>query len=227
MNSGINTRNIRAEIASERLVKRLRSKGICDETVLEAFGKVPRHLFVDEALFDQAYNDNALPIGSGQTISQPYIVALMTQLLELKKGANQKILEIGTGSGFQAAILAQFSHRVYTIERQHELSSRARELLRRLGYENIIFKIGDGTRGWPQHAPFDKIIVTAGAPAVPDVLTQQLAADGKLVIPTGNRMVQELEIYTKKETVIEKTTAGSVIFVPLVGDNGWKEGSYD
>lgn len=215
---------LKPEIACEKLIKKLRVKGITDDNVLDAFRMVPRHLFVDEALFEQAYDDNALPIGLGQTISQPYIVALMTQLLDLKKDGNEKILEIGTGSGFQAAILAQFSRRVYTIERNRELGERARKKLRKMGYENIVFKIGDGTRGWPQHGPFDKIIVTAGAPSVPQELIDQLADDGILIIPTGDKCVQVLEIYHKKENNIEKSSAGDVVFVPLIGQNGWKEG---
>lgn len=214
---------LKPEIACEKLIKSLRAKGIYDENVLDAFRKVLRHLFVDEALFEQAYDDNALPIGHGQTISQPFIVALMTQSLKLKKGANEKMLEIGTGSGFQAAILAQFSPRVYTIERNRELGERARKKLRKMGYENIVFKIGDGTRGWPQHGPFDKIIVTAGAPSVPQALMDQLADGGILIIPAGNKGVQELEIYHKKEGGIEKSSAGGVIFVPLIGQHGWKE----
>lgn len=214
---------LKPEIACEKLIKTLRAKGINDEDVLDAFKKVPRHLFIDEALFEQAYDDNALPIGLGQTISQPFIVALMTQSLKLKKGANEKMLEIGTGSGFQAAILAQFSKRVYTIERNRELSERARKKLRKMGYENIVFKVGDGTRGWQQHGPFDKIIVTAGAPSVPQELIDQLADGGIMIIPAGDKWVQELEIYHKKETGIEKSSAGDVVFVPLIGKSGWKE----
>lgn len=214
---------LKPEIACEKLIKTLRAKGINDEDVLDAFRKVPRHLFIDEALFEQAYDDNALPIGLGQTISQPFIVALMTQSLKLKKGANEKMLEIGTGSGFQAAILAQFSKRVYTIERNRELSERARKKLRKMGYENIVFKVGDGTRGWQQHGPFDKIIVTAGAPSVPQELIDQLADGGIMIIPAGDKWVQELEIYHKKETGIEKSSAGDVVFVPLIGTSGWKE----
>lgn len=214
---------LKPEIACEKLIKNLRVKGISDENVLDAFRKVPRHLFVDEALFEQAYDDNALPIGQGQTISQPYIVALMTQALKLTKGTNEKILEIGTGSGFQAAILAQFSPRVYTIERNHELGERARKKLRKMGYANIVFKIGDGTRGWPQHGPFNKIIVTAGAPSVPQALIDQLAEEGIMIIPAGNKGVQELEIYYKKKNGIEKGSAGDVIFVPLIGKHGWEE----
>ena len=215
---------LKPEIACEKLIKTLRAKGINDEDVLDAFRKVPRHLFIDEALFEQAYDDNALPIGLGQTISQPFIVALMTQSLKLKKGANEKMLEIGTGSGFQAAILAQFSQRVYTIERNRELSERARKKLRKMGYENIVFKIGDGTRGWQQHGPFDKIIVTAGAPSVPQELIDQLADGGIMIIPAGDKWVQDLEIYHKKEKNIEKSSAGDVIFVPLIGQHGWEEG---
>ncbi len=213
---------LKPEISCEKLVRKLRAKGIKDENVLDAFRKVPRHLFVDDALYEQAYDDNALPIGLGQTISQPYVVALMTELLALKKGGNEKILEIGTGSGFQAAILAQFSKRVYTIERHRELGERARKMLRKMGYANIVFKIGDGTRGWPQYGPYDKIIVTAGAPAVPRELTDQLALNGRLVIPSGDKSVQELEIYHKTENGISVHNAGSVVFVPLIGKSGWK-----
>jgi protein-L-isoaspartate(D-aspartate) O-methyltransferase len=209
------------EIARESLIKKLRAKNITDERVLDAFRKVPRHLFVDGAMYAQAYDDNALPIGMGQTISQPYVVALMTQLLRLNP--DEKILEIGTGSGFQSAILAQFSRRVYTIERLRDLGDKARKLLRSMGYENIVFKVGDGTRGWPQNAPFDKIIVTAGAPVVPEELLKQLADNGRLLIPCGERGYQELELYEKKGGKIEKSLNGGVIFVPLVGHNGWEE----
>jgi protein-L-isoaspartate(D-aspartate) O-methyltransferase len=209
------------EIAAEALIKKLRQKGIGDERVLDAFRKVPRHLFLDGAMYAQAYDDNALPIGMGQTISQPYVVALMTQLLQLK--SDEKILEIGTGSGFQSAILAQFSRRVYTIERIRELGEKARKLLRGMGYENIVFKIGDGTRGWPQFAPFDKIIVTAGAPVLPEELLKQLAIGGRLLVPCGDRGYQELELYERREESVKKTLHGGVIFVPLVGKEGWEE----
>lgn len=214
---------LKPEIAREKLIKILRKKGITDENVLEAFRKIPRHEFVDPALFEQSYGDNALPIGKGQTISQPYVVAFMTQLLQIKKGANEKILEIGTGSGFQAAVLAHFTHRVYTIERHRELGDRARKLLRRLGYANIVFKIGDGTVGWAGHGPFDKIIVTAGAPVVPKELLGQLAMGGRFIIPSGDRQTQQLEIYHKTETGITKSIVGGVVFVPLIGSSGWKE----
>ena len=210
---------LKPEIACERLIKILREKGISSESVLDAFRRVPRHLFVDKMLYAQAYDDNALPIGSGQTISQPYVVALMTQILRIEK--DQKILEIGTGSGFQTAILAQFSRRVYTIERNRDLASAALKRLRDMGYENIVFKTGDGTRGWVQHAPFDRIIVTAGAPAIPQELVDQLAVGGRMVIPAGDRCVQDLEVYEKRADGIDKSKAGSVVFVPLIGEKGW------
>jgi protein-L-isoaspartate(D-aspartate) O-methyltransferase len=210
------------QIACERLIKILRGKGISDELVLDAFRKVPRHLFVDGAMYSQAYDDNALPIGSGQTISQPYVVALMTQLLQLKK--DEKILEIGTGSGFQAAILAQFSRRVFTIERQRELADAARLRLREMHYENIAFKNGDGTSGWPAHAPYTKILVTAGAPVIPEALLEQIETGGRMIIPVGDRTRQELVVYDKTENGYEKHSEGGVVFVPLIGRHGWKEG---
>ncbi|MDR2577660.1 MAG: protein-L-isoaspartate(D-aspartate) O-methyltransferase [Chitinispirillales bacterium] len=206
-------------IASERLITTLRNKGITDERVFEAFRKVPRHLFVNSPM---AYEDTALPIGQGQTISQPYIVALMTELLNLNE-KDLKILEIGTGSGFQTAILAQFSRRVYTIERHRELGEQSRLRLRGMGYENVIFKVGDGTCGWPQWSPFDRIIVTAGAPVTPDTLAEQLAVGGTMVIPAGDRTVQDLTVYKKTETGLESRTACKVVFVPLIGQHGWND----
>ncbi|MFP4416097.1 MAG: protein-L-isoaspartate(D-aspartate) O-methyltransferase [Chitinispirillaceae bacterium] len=214
-------RDLKPEIACESLVKKLRTKGIRDERVLDAFRKIPRHRFVDGAMYAQAYDDNALPIGLGQTISQPYVVALMTEMLALKK--DEKILEIGTGSGFQAAVLAHFSRRVYTIERHRELGDRARILLRELGYANITFKVGDGTIGWPGHAPFDKIIVTAGAPVVPESLIKQLADGGRLIVPAGDRNSQRLEIYDRQRNQLIKNIETEVAFVPLVGRSGWQQ----
>ena len=211
--------DLKPEIACERLIKKLREKGITDENILDAFRKVPRHLFVDKMLYAQAYDDNALPIGYGQTISQPYVVALMTQQLRLAK--DEKILEIGTGSGFQTAILARFSRRVYTIERNGELGTSSLKRLRDMGYENVVYKTGDGTRGWVQHAPYDKIIVTAGAPSMPKDLMEQLAIGGRMVIPTGDRSSQVLEVYEKTEKGFEKSSAGYVVFVPLIGEKGW------
>ncbi|MDD5674431.1 MAG: protein-L-isoaspartate(D-aspartate) O-methyltransferase [Chitinivibrionales bacterium] len=208
-------------IAVERLIKQLRAKGITSEEVLNALRNVPRHLFVDGAMYAQAYDDNALPIGGGQTISQPYVVALMTQLLDIDK--DDKILEIGTGSGYQTAVLAQFSRRVYTIERNRDLGEASLKRLREMGYVNIVFKIGDGTRGWVQHAPYDRIIVTAGAPAVPAELGAQLAENGRMVIPVGDRSFQQLEVYTKDKSGIKKSIVdGGVVFVPLIGESGWK-----
>jgi len=215
----MNTTTLNPSLSSELLVGKLRESGITDERVLEAFRRVPRHLFVDNPI--QAYDDIALSIGYGQTISQPSLVAQMTELLEL--GKDQKILEIGTGSGFQAAVLAQFSRRVYTVERHRELGDKARLRLRELGYANITFKIGDGTCGWVQHSPFDRIIVTAGAPVTPESLSDQLALGGIMIIPTGNKIVQELMVYKKTETGLESRSAGKVVFVPLIGQHGWKE----
>jgi protein-L-isoaspartate(D-aspartate) O-methyltransferase len=217
----MNENAIKPEIACERLIKKLREKGINDEKILDAFRRVPRHLFVDPIFYAQAYDDNALPLGDGQTISQPFVVALMTQWLQL--GKDDKILEIGTGSGFQTAILAQFSRRVYTIERQQNLGDAARKRLREMGYENVVFKIGDGSHGWIQHAPFDRIIVTAGAPVLPPSLAGQLSIDGVMVIPTGDKHHQNLEVYEKKAEGLEKNSAGGVVFVPLIGKEGWKQ----
>jgi len=209
-------------IGRRRLIRILREKGITDEQVLDAFDKVDRHLFVDGAMYAQAYDDNALPIGSGQTISQPYVVALMTELLQIKK--DEKILEIGTGSGFQTAILGRFTRRVYTIERHRELSDTARKRLREMGYANIVFKVGDGSIGWPQHGPFDKIIVTAGAPVLPRTLTDQLADGGRMVIPMGDKDRQDLVVYEKNaQGVLSQFTAAQVVFVPLIGNQGWQD----
>ena len=209
-------------VGRRRLIRILREKGITDQRVLDAFDKVERHLFVDGAMYAQAYDDNALPIGSGQTISQPYVVALMTELLQIKQ--DDKILEIGTGSGFQTAILARFTRRVYTVERHRELSDTARQRLRDMGYANVVFKAGDGSIGWPQHGPFDKIIVTAGAPILPRTLTDQLAPDGRMVIPTGDKDRQDLVVYEKDaQGNLTSFTAAQVVFVPLIGNQGWRD----
>jgi protein-L-isoaspartate(D-aspartate) O-methyltransferase len=215
----MNTHILDTIASGELLIGKLRACGIKDERILEAFRKVPRHLFVDNPL--QAYDDVALSIGYGQTISQPTLVARMTELLNL--GKDQKILEIGTGSGFQTAILAQFSRRVYTIERHRELGDRARLRLREMGYANVTFKVDDGSRGWAPHSPFDRIIVTAGAPVTPEALSEQLAVGGIMVIPTGGRAMQELMVYTKTEDGLEARSEGAVVFVPLIGQHGWKE----
>jgi protein-L-isoaspartate(D-aspartate) O-methyltransferase len=199
----------------------LRRRGISDARVLEAMGKVPRHLFVPEDNQASAYEDRPLPIGEGQTISQPYMVAIMTQSLELKGG--EKVLEIGTGSGYQAAILAGLARTVYTVERISALIQGARKVLHDLGYQNVFFRTGDGSKGWPEEAPFDGIIVTAGAPDIPQTLKSQLTEGGRLVIPTGPRYTQTLYKLTREgKKFVEENVTGCV-FVPLVGDYGWKE----
>ncbi len=200
-----------------QLVKR----GIEDVRVLEAMRKVPRHLFVDEALQDQAYNDHPVPIGDKQTISQPYIVALMTELLQLKDTG--KVLEIGTGSGYQAAILAELADRVLSIERYPNLAYRANQTLQRLGYKNVIIRVGDGTLGWPDESPFDGIMVTAGSPKIPQPLVDQLAMGGRLVLPVGDRLSQELILVERVPEGINRTNFGGVRFVDLVGKWGWQE----
>jgi protein-L-isoaspartate(D-aspartate) O-methyltransferase len=206
----------RARMVDEQLVPR----GINDPKTLEAMRKVPRHLFVEEAMKDQAYGDFPLPIGRGQTISQPFIVALMTQALGLK--GHESVLEIGTGSGYQAAILAQVCEKVYTVERIDSLLIEARKVFDALHYLNILTKLDDGTNGWPEFAPYDAIIVTAGGPKVPKPLLEQLADPGVLVIPVGDRGVQDLRKVTKKDGHITEETIEFVRFVSLVGDHGWK-----
>ncbi len=199
----------------------METRGIKEPTVLSAFRKVPRHLFVSEALRDQAYGDYPLPIGEQQTISQPYIVAEMTQALELDEG--DRVLEIGTGSGYQAAILAQIVYRVYTIERKRALYLQARNLFDKLHYHNIVTKYADGTKGWPDESPFDAIIVTAGAPEIPDMLVNQLVEGGRLVVPVGNQHTQELIKIYRDQKNIQQTRLGGCRFVKLVGEHGWKE----
>jgi protein-L-isoaspartate(D-aspartate) O-methyltransferase len=212
------------DFPKERLAmveEQLRRRGISDPRVLEAMAKVPRHLFVPENYRASAYEDRPLPIGEGQTISQPYMVAVMTQSLDLK--GVERVLEIGTGSGYQAAILSVLCRKVYTVERIAALMERARETLQEQDYKNISFRTGDGTRGWPEEAPFDGIIVTAGAPETPRILQSQLAEGGRLVIPTGPRYAQTLYKVTRKGNhFIEEDITGCV-FVPLVGDFGWKD----
>ena len=201
--------------------EQLRRRGISDPRVLAAMGKIPRHLFVPGDYRDSAYDDRPLPIGEGQTISQPFMVAIMTQSLELK--GEERVLEVGTGSGYQAAILAELARELYTVERIPGLSQGAREALRELGYRNVSFRIGDGSKGWPEEAPFDGIIVTAGAPEIPLTFKSQLNDGGRLVIPTGPRYTQTLYKLTRKgDRFIEEEVTGCV-FVPLVGDYGWDE----
>lgn len=201
----------------------IRSRGIRDPRLLKAMETMPRHLFVDEALRDQAYNDNPLPIDERQTISQPYIVALMTDALELR--GNEKVLELGTGSGYQTAILAELAERVFSIERIASLASGARKLLDFLNYFNVAIRVGDGSYGWKEESPFDAIIVTAGAPNIPKTLVGQLAVGGKVVIPVGGRHSQVLMKVTRlSEDVndLKKEDLGGCRFVDLIGDHGWE-----
>ncbi len=208
--------------AREMMVQtQLISRGIRDEKVLSAMRKVPRHRFVPEHLLEEVYNDYPLPIGEGQTISQPYMVALMTECLNFKD--HGKVLEIGTGSGYQTAILAELAEKVYSIERIEILALRARKILEELGYKNIFIRVGDGTAGWPEEAPFDKILVTAGAPKIPPPLVEQLKEGGRLVIPVGGSFSQTLTIVDKKDDKVETREVCGCVFVPLVGAHGWEE----
>lgn len=198
----------------KKLVEEIRSKGITDERVLDAIGKVPRHYFMDRAFLNHAYQDKAFPISSGQTISQPYTVAFQTQLLMV--GKNSKILEIGTGSGYQAAILVEMGARVYTIERHRDLYQKARKMLSSLGYEaNYYF--GDGYLGKPSYSPFDGILLTAAADEVPETLLCQLAIGGRLVAPVGGRSTQEMTLVLRRgEDDFEYSRHGSFVFVPML-----------
>jgi protein-L-isoaspartate(D-aspartate) O-methyltransferase len=202
-----------------KLVKILRSKGISDERVLSAVGTVPRHVFFDNALLQHAYQDKAFPIGEGQTISQPYTVAFQTEKLEIKPG--DKVLEIGTGSGYQACILLELGAKVFTIEYKKVLAEKAKATLPKLGYKPY-FYYGDGSKGIPAKAPFDKILVTAGAPVVPEALTEQLAENGILVIPVGGRNKQVMVRIRKKNGELTKEEFDYFSFVPLLGQQGWK-----
>ena len=203
----------------ERMVKtQIENRGVKDPAVLEALRKVERHRFVPESYASRAYSDHPLPIGEGQTISQPYIVALMTEVLNLKK--SDKVLEIGTGSGYQAAILGELCDSIYTIEIVEPLGKRAANLLNTLGYENIKVKIGDGYKGWPEHAPFDAIIVTCSPTQVPQPLQEQLAEGGRMVIPVGKRDEQELVLLTKQEGKLQQNHIIPVRFVPMVDSTG-------
>ncbi len=203
-----------------RLVERLREKGIRDEAVLGAIGSVPRHIFIDEALAHRAYEDTSLPIGQNQTISQPFVVALMTQTLIT--GPRSRVLEVGTGSGYQTAVLASFMgtggriDRLYTIERYAALSERARERLDAMGRYGIRYRHGDGYQGWPEEGPFDGIIVTAAPPMVPEALIDQLAPGGRLVVPVGGDSGQELKVFDRTPDGIVSETVEQVRFVPLV-----------
>ncbi|MFZ3045274.1 MAG: protein-L-isoaspartate(D-aspartate) O-methyltransferase [Desulfatirhabdiaceae bacterium] len=208
-------------LRQDMVTRQIEARGISDQRVMEAMRKVPRHLFVSEALADQAYGDYPLPIGDQQTISQPYIVAEMTQALALHK--DDRVLEIGTGSGYQAAILAEIVHRVYTIERLYSIFKKTRALFDQLKYHNIVARYSDGTAGWPDESPFDAIIVTAGSPHIPQPLLHQLVAGGRMIIPVGDSFSQELIKIVKDETGFHQTELGGCRFVKLVGEHGWKE----
>lgn len=207
------------EEEKRKLVEGLWSKGIKDESVLKAIYDIPREKFISDALRKFAYDDNALPIECAQTISQPFTVAYMTQVMAIKPG--DKILEIGTGSGYQAAVLCKLGATVYSVERIEKLYENASVLLPELGFE-VNLKLDDGTLGWEENAPFDKIIVTAGAPDVPHHLVEQLNIGGKLVIPVGDQQTQRLLEITRTETGIEKKFYDYFKFVPLIGAEGWK-----
>lgn len=208
------------DINRERMIEeQLVARGITDARVLEAMRTVPRHLFVEDAMQAHAYGDFPLPIGNGQTISQPYIVALMTLALHLS--GTERILEIGTGSGYHAAILSRLCQKVYTVERIDGLVSRARRVFDKLRYYNIVSRIDDGTEGWPAEAPFDGIIVTAGGPHIPEPLLEQLADSGRLVMPVGGQTVQELQLVEKRHGTFTITPLEQVRFVDLIGTHGW------
>lgn len=208
---------LRKRMVEEQLIAR----GIKDKRVLEAFYKVPRHRFVPEGVIDNAYSDFPLPIGNGQTISQPYIVALMTELLELS--ATDKVLEIGTGSGYQTAILSELTPKVYSVERFKQLSKEAGVALGELGYRNARLMVGDGTLGWQEESPFERIIITAASPRIPLPLVEQLAEKGKIVIPLGESFSQVLTIAEKINNRLQSREVCGCVFVPLVGKHGYHD----
>jgi len=211
--------NYRERGARKKLVELLKSRGIEDENVLKAIGKVPRHFFFDETFWNQAYKDIAFPIGDGQTISQPYTVAYQSELVHIKKG--DKVLEIGTGSGYQTCILLELGANVVTIERQENIYNRTIQILPGMGYRPK-FYCGDGSKGIAEEAPYDKIIVTAGAPLVPEILLKQLKIGGILVIPVGDEHTQKMvTVLRVNETDYEKIVLDTFRFVPLVGDQAW------
>ena len=200
----------------------LKGRKIRDGRVLEAMGKVPRHRFVEKDFQSNAYADYPLPIEEGQTISQPYMVALMTECLELK--GEEKVLEIGTGSGYQVAVLAELAKEVYSVERVESLSRGAGELLRDLGYPNVKLKVGDGSKGWEEYSPYEGIMVTAGSPDIPQTLVDQLSGEGgRMVIPVGGSFSQELTVVIKRKDKVEKRNICGCVFVPLIGEFGWRK----
>jgi protein-L-isoaspartate(D-aspartate) O-methyltransferase len=209
--------NLREHMVKTQLIPR----GIKDQRVLSAMKKVPRHRFVDEHMQARAYDDMALSIGDGQTISQPYMVAIMTELLDLQ--GTEKILEIGTGSGYQAAVLSQIAHEVYTVERIESLAKKAEARFRSLGYSNVFVKIDDGSLGWTEKAPFDRIIITAGTPEIPKPVLDQLSEGGIIIAPVGDRFSQQLLKGVKAKGRIIETRHTPCVFVPLIGQHGWSE----
>lgn len=211
-----------AVLRSAMVDEQLFPRGIHNARVLDVFRKIPRHLFIPGVNLEDAYGDYPLAIGERQTISQPYIIALMTQLLELK-GEGERVLEIGTGSGYQTSILAELAGEVYSVERIDILAERARSSLNNLGYANVQIKVGDGTEGWSEFAPYDRILVTAAAPYVPVPLIDQLAEGGKMVIPVGEAFNQVLTLVIKKSGAISQEGICSCVFVPLLGKYGWRE----
>jgi protein-L-isoaspartate(D-aspartate) O-methyltransferase len=214
--SGIGMTSLRTR---DRLVQRLRDQGISNLTVLDRIRNLPRHIFVDEAIASRAYEDTALPIGFGQTISQPYIVARMTEAL-LDGPPLKRLLEVGTGCGYQTAVLSPLVERIYSIERIQGLQNRARARLKELGVRNVRFKVGDGSVGWRTQAPFDGIIVAAAPLVVPEELIEQLALNGRLIVPAGPEGKQQLLRIVRREQGLERQVLGSVSFVPLVGGVG-------
>lgn len=201
--------------------EQLEARGISDTRVLQAFLTVPRHEFVSKDLQPEAYADHPLPIGGGQTISQPYMVALMVQLLHLQ--GHERVLEVGTGSGYQLAILSQVALEVYSIERLPELADQSLSRLEELGYLNVHISVGNGTLGWVEHAPYEGILIAAGAPAVPPPLVRQLADGGRLVIPLGSQQVQTLTLVKKRREALSQQPITTCVFVPLLGEYGWRD----
>lgn len=207
-------------LAREEMVELLEEKGIKDQLVLAAMREIKRHLFVPANLRARAYENNALSIGHGQTISQPYIVAQMTELLQLT--GEESVLEIGTGTGYQTFVLAKLAKRIYTIERVKALALEAEMRFQENAIANVVQKLGDGSLGWERFAPFDRIIVTAGAPEIPTRLVDQLAEGGRMVLPTGPRRVQDLKVVIKQEGQAYASSHGGCVFVPLIGSGGWE-----
>ncbi|GMT43027.1 MAG: protein-L-isoaspartate O-methyltransferase [bacterium] len=213
--------DVYAHLRSEMVKKQIVNRGIKDEKVIEAMGTVPRHMFVEEIFIDKAYGDFPLPIGGKQTISQPYMVALMVEMLEL--ASTDKVLEIGTGSGYQAAVLSRLAEQVYSVERVPALSMNARKIMESFGYHNVALNIADGTLGWKDYAPYNAIVVAAGGLEVPKCLVDQLAVGGRLVIPVGDGEKQVLHKLVKTRLTVRKTVHTTCTFVKLIGRHGWQE----